>query len=142
MLTHGADSESVVTLRARIIVFQIDPTDKGLGSFAVVEGVGQSADLLGNADEVAQELLVAVVAVVVKVELVGDGEQRGGVIVADGVICVSRVVIVIGSTPIPDAFFQYPDSFALGHTVLSTTDEQDLTTWLESRPRLSSNSVR
>jgi len=85
VLSDCADGEAVVALRPRVVVGAVDPADDVPGSFPVLQGGSQAADLLGGADGVPQQLLVAVVRVVVEVHLVGEQQQCVGVVVGDGV---------------------------------------------------------
>ena len=100
-IVRGFGRDAVVTVGLFVVVGPVDPADDVLGCVALVECVGQPADLFSHARTVTEELLVAVVGVFggEQEQLVGELDEHLDVIVSNvlgGANPVAENVDVLG----------------------------------------------
>jgi hypothetical protein len=81
---EDAERDAVVAVGLLVVVGAVDPADDFLGCIAVLECVGEAADVLGYPGAVAEELEVPVVAVLGLEEIEFVAEVQQGVSVGGG----------------------------------------------------------
>lgn len=138
MLPNSSDREAIVALCSRVVVGPIDPSDDIFCRLSTFEGFSETSGFLSGSDGMSEQFLVTIVRVVVKIHLVRKQKKYVDILIRDRVVSVLLAVVVAGRTTRSDAVPEAIDSISFTHQMSRQTTDQDLTIWLESRPRLPS----
>jgi hypothetical protein len=74
VLSERSDRKAVVALRPRIGILRVNPSDQRFCGRPILQSIGQPTYVLGEPDNVTQQLFMAIIGVVVQIQLVGKRE--------------------------------------------------------------------